>query len=145
MVPRFVERSFLLPIGGFVVAGRIDAIYGADDGGPWEVVDYKTGKRPRDDDPLARVQLDVYSLACIDVWRKRPEELRLTYLYLSSGEEASYVVDDVVGVRDRVRAWLGGIAEGQFEPTPGEQCRWCDFQAFCDPGTAWVATNASDD
>jgi DNA helicase II / ATP-dependent DNA helicase PcrA len=144
MVPRFVERSFLLPIGGFVIAGRIDAIYGADDDGPWEVVDYKTGKRPRDDDPLGRVQLDVYSLACIDVWRKRPENLRLTYLYLSSGEETSYVVDDVVGVRDRVRAWLGGIAEGQFEPTPGEQCRWCDFQAFCDPGTAWVAANASD-
>jgi DNA helicase II / ATP-dependent DNA helicase PcrA len=141
MVPRFVERSFLLPIEGFVVAGRIDAIFGAADEGRWEVVDYKTGRRPREDDPLARVQLDVYALACIDVWRKDPRDLRLTYLYLASGEEASYVVDDVAGVRERVSAWLRGIADARFEPTPGEHCRWCDFRAFCEPGTAWVAEN----
>ncbi len=140
-VPRFVERSFLLPIEGVVVAGRIDAIFGADEDGPWEIVDYKTGRVPDDDDPLVRTQLDVYALACIDVWRKRPEDLRLTYLYLSNGAERSYAVDDADAVRARVATWIRSIAAGAFEPAPGEPCRWCDFRPFCDAGKAWVEAN----
>ncbi|MGZ8603199.1 MAG: PD-(D/E)XK nuclease family protein, partial [Actinomycetota bacterium] len=140
-VPRFVERSFLLPLEGLVVAGRIDAIFGADDEGPWEVVDYKTGRVPDDGDPLVRTQLDVYALACIDVWHKRPEDLTLTYLYLSSGTERTYTVEDIERTRARVSAWLRSISAGEFEPTPGEHCRWCDFRAFCDPGKAWVEAN----
>ena len=141
-VPRFVERSFLLPLEGLVVAGRIDAIFGADDDGPWEVVDYKTGRVPADDDPLVRTQLDVYALACIDIWHKRPEDLTLTYAYLSAGEERSYAVDDVEAIRARVAGWLRSIAASAFEPAPGEHCRWCDFRPFCDPGRAWVEANA---
>jgi DNA helicase-2/ATP-dependent DNA helicase PcrA len=142
MVPRFVERSFLLPIGGSVVSGRIDAIYGADDAGPWEIVDYKTGRRPADDDPLARTQLDVYALACIDVWGKRPEDLTLTYLYLSTGEEVSHRIDDAEAVRARVAASLHGITSGAFDAEPGEHCAWCDFRPFCEPGRAWVEGGA---
>ena len=144
-VPRFVERSFLLPVEGVVVAGRIDAIFGADDGGPWEVVDYKTGRMPAADDVLVRTQLDVYALACVDVWHKRPEDLRLTYFYLASGQERSYTVDDLDAVRARVAGWLGSITSNVFEPTPGEHCRWCDFRPFCDVGTAWFEANADSD
>ncbi|HYG72180.1 MAG TPA: ATP-dependent DNA helicase, partial [Actinomycetota bacterium] len=107
MVPLFAERPFLLPLEGVTIKGRIDAIYGAVDG-PWEVVDYKTG-RPPADARLARVQLDVYALACMDVWRKRTDELTLTYLYLATGEERSHVVDDAEAVRARVAEWLRGI------------------------------------
>ena len=86
--PLFAERQFLLYIAGFVVGGRIDAIFGGPDG-PWEIVDYKTGRRPDQDDPLVRLQLDLYALACTDVWAKRADELTLTYFYLASGEEDS--------------------------------------------------------
>ena len=41
--PLFAERPFLLRIGDSAVSGRIDAIYGTPDG-PWEVVDWKTGR-----------------------------------------------------------------------------------------------------
>ncbi len=142
MVPLFAERPFLLPIEGVTIKGRIDAIYGAPDG-PWEVVDYKTGRLPADDDPLARVQLDLYALACIEVWHKAPEDLRLTYLYLSSGDERSHTIDDVGAIRERIGAWLRGIGAAEFEPTPGEQCRWCDFRPFCSAGQAWFEANAS--
>ena len=142
LVPRFAERPFLLPIEGFVVGGRIDAIYGGDDG-PWEVVDYKTGRKPAGSDELARMQLDLYALACIDVWRKRPEDLTLTYLYLASEDEASYRVDDPEAIRSRVATWLRRVAAEEFEPTPGPQCRWCDFSPFCDAGKAWLQANAS--
>jgi DNA helicase-2/ATP-dependent DNA helicase PcrA len=144
-VPRFVERSFLLPVRGVVVAGRIDAIFGADDDGPWEVVDYKTGRVPDEADPLVRTQLDVYALACIDVWHKRPEDLRLTYLYLSSGTERSYAVDDAEAVRARVAGWIERIRANEFEPTAGGHCRWCDFRPFCDAGLAWIEQNGVDD
>src|SRR5438094_909325 len=44
-VPLYAERPFLLHVDGHVVGGRIDAVYGTAEG-PWEVVDYKTGKVP---------------------------------------------------------------------------------------------------
>src|SRR6185295_11080170 len=115
-VPLYAERPFLLPLEGIAIKGRIDAIYGLPDG-PWEVVDWKTGQVRPDDDPLARVQLDLYALACIEVWRKTPDDLKLTYVYLRTGEERSYAVDDVEGVRRRIGLWLRGIGAAAFEPT----------------------------
>jgi DNA helicase-2/ATP-dependent DNA helicase PcrA len=142
MVPLYAERPFLLPVEGITIKGRIDAIYGLPDG-PWEVVDYKTGRVPPEDDPIARLQLDLYALACIEVWHKAPQDLRLTYLYLSAGQERSHTVEDVDGVRERVRSWLRGIEAAAFEPTPSAHCRVCDFRPFCDAGKAWVDANSN--
>jgi DNA helicase II / ATP-dependent DNA helicase PcrA len=137
-VPLFAERPFLLSVDGFVIRGRIDAIYGEPDG-PWEVVDYKTGRQPAADDEIARLQLDVYALACLDVWHKRADQLTLTYLYLATGAETTHRVEDEAAIRARLGTWLGGIADGRFEPTPGPQCRWCDFLPFCDAGRSHTA------
>jgi len=142
-VPLHAERPFLLFLDEFVVRGRIDAVYGAADG-PWEVVDYKTGRRPSQDDDLVALQLELYALACIDVWGKRPEDLTLTYLYLASGEEVSHPVGNPVAIRERVLGWLRDIRGGRFDPTPGPQCRWCDFLSFCDPGRAFVKQTEGD-
>jgi DNA helicase-2/ATP-dependent DNA helicase PcrA len=135
--PLFAERPFLLYMGGFVVSGRIDAIFGLGDG-PWEVVDYKTGRRPPEEDLLSGLQLDVYALACTEVWHKRPDNLTLTYFYLASGEEVSRPAGNVGETKARVAQTLEGIAAEQFEPTPGEHCRWCDYLPFCDAGKAFV-------
>jgi len=140
VVPRYTERSFLLSLDGSVVGGRIDAIFGEDDG-PWEVVDWKTGRRPPVDDPLASLQLDIYGLACVEIWGRRPEDLTLTYLYLASGEEVSHPMGDPEEVREHVVTSLAAIARGSFEPTPGPQCRFCDFRPFCDAGTTWLVAN----
>jgi DNA helicase-2/ATP-dependent DNA helicase PcrA len=137
LVPLHAERPFLLSLDGFRVSGRIDAIYGTA-GGRWEVVDYKTGKRPPEGDPFADLQLDLYALACIDVWGKPAEDLALTYLYLSSGEEASHPAGEPDETRARASAWLRGVAAGRFEPSPFEHCEWCDFRPFCDAGRAFL-------
>jgi DNA helicase-2/ATP-dependent DNA helicase PcrA len=138
--PLYAERAFLLYIEGFVVGGRIDAVFGTPDG-PWEVVDYKTGGRPAQDDPLAWLQLDLYALACTDVWGKRPQDVKLTYFYLASGEETSRAAGDPSQTRSRVAEALRGIAARQFTPQPGEQCRWCDFLSFCDAGKAYLGAD----
>jgi ATP-dependent DNA helicase UvrD/PcrA len=137
-VPLFAERPFLLHVGGFAVSGRIDAIYGAPEG-PWEVVDYKTGREPDASDELSGLQLDVYALACMEVWRKRADELTVTYFYLGSGNEVTRPASDLDATRDRVLGSLTAMAEGKFEPTPGPQCHWCDFLSFCDAGRAHMA------
>ena len=136
-VPLFAERPFLLSIDGFVVSGRIDAVYGTPDG-PWEIVDYKTGRRPADDDVTVGLQLDLYALACVEVWRKRPEDLTLTYLYLQTGEETTRRAGEVEATRRRAEEALRGIATGRFEATPGEYCRWCDFLPFCEAGRQFM-------
>jgi DNA helicase II / ATP-dependent DNA helicase PcrA len=137
-VPLFTERPFLLYLDGIVVGGRIDAIFGTPEG-PWEVVDYKTGRVPPDDDALAGMQLDLYALACGEVWGKRPEDLTLTYFYLREGKEVSRPAGDVEATRKRLMASLSEMAQGIFDPSPGDQCRWCDFLTFCDAGRAHVA------
>jgi DNA helicase II / ATP-dependent DNA helicase PcrA len=140
VVPRYTERAFLLSLGDSVVGGRIDAIFG-EDVGPWEVVDWKTGRMPAAGDQLASLQLDIYGLACVEIWGRWPQDVTLTYVYLASGDEVSQPMGDPAEVRQRVAASLAGIARGDFEPTPGAQCRHCDFRAFCDAGTAWIAAN----
>jgi DNA helicase II / ATP-dependent DNA helicase PcrA len=141
-VPLYAERPFILFLDGMIVRGRIDAVFGEPDG-PWEIVDYKTGRMPSEDDPLLGLQLDVYALACVEIWNKRPEELTLTYFFLSEGREVSRPAGDPEQARDRIRRTLAGIVEGRFAPTPGEQCGWCDFLSFCDAGREYVAGERS--
>jgi DNA helicase-2/ATP-dependent DNA helicase PcrA len=67
--PVEVEREIHLPFDGRIVICKIDAIYAlgpGSDGEPrFEVVDWKTGKAPRDADDLERkqLQLALYRLA----------------------------------------------------------------------------------
>jgi DNA helicase-2/ATP-dependent DNA helicase PcrA len=139
--PLFAERAFLLRLGGFAVGGRIDAIFGEVDGA-WEIVDWKTGRRPEADDPTLGLQLDVYGLAAVEIWGKTPEEVTLTYLYLANGDEVTKPMDDPSAVRDRVVSSLAAIEAGAFDPTPGRWCTHCDFRSFCDAGRAWLASES---
>jgi DNA helicase-2/ATP-dependent DNA helicase PcrA len=134
--PLFAERAFLLRIGEFAVSGRIDAIYGEPDG-PWDIVDWKTGVGSAD--PL---QLELYGLACMEIWHKAPEDLTLTYYYLARDEAVSIPMGDPADVRARVATSLDQIGTGVYEPTPGRWCGFCDFKGFCDAGKAWLAENA---
>jgi DNA helicase-2/ATP-dependent DNA helicase PcrA len=66
--PIEVEREIHLPFDGRIVICKIDAVYelDPDENGPrYEVVDWKTGKAPKDDDDLDRkqLQLALYRLA----------------------------------------------------------------------------------
>ena len=141
-VPLFAERPFLLPLEGVVVRGRIDAIFGA----PRRRRGRSSTTRPGGG-PTSRSARPHRSSTCTrsrasTVWGKRPEDLTLTYLYLSSG--AGGLVRRRTtreAIRARVATWLRGIAAGEFDPTPGEHCRWCDFLSFCDAGRGWIDAN----
>ena len=127
----------MLSVDGFVIGGRIDAIFGDRDGA-WEIVDYKTGAVSSPDDPVAGLQLDIYALACQELWGKDPSDLTLTYAYIGAGEEVSHPAPPASEVRARIATTLRSMA-GSFEPTPGDQCRYCDFLIACEAGRTWLA------
>ena len=131
--PLFTERPFMLMVEELIVRGRIDAIFGEQDG-PWEVVDYKTGRVPDKGADRLGLQLDLYALACMDVWGKSPEELTLSFYYLAADQITQRHVDDADTIRGRVAGMLRDIAAARFEPDPSDHCRWCDFLSFCDAG-----------
>lgn len=66
--PVEVEREIHLPFDGHLVICKIDAVY--QNGSRYEIVDWKTGKPPKDDADLARkqLQLALYRLA-FSRWR----------------------------------------------------------------------------
>ncbi|MEZ2388972.1 ATP-dependent helicase [bacterium RCC_150] len=87
--PAFVEVPVETRIGDVVVRGRIDAVFQGKDG-IWELVDWKTGKRPAGRQLKTRaVQLAVYRLA----WA------RLTGVPVQQVSAAFYYVADDAVVR----------------------------------------------
>ena len=100
------------------------------------MVDYKTGRVPGEGADRLGLQLDLYALACMDVWGKMPEDLTLSFYYLAADQVSQRPVDDADTIRQRVAVMLRDIAAARFEPDPSDHCRWCDFLSFCDAGKA---------
>ena len=82
--PAAVETPFEMVVGGRLIRGRIDAVY-RDDGGGYDVIDYKTGSVPSDFS-AASVQLAVYRLAWSDLAGVDPDQVRAGFLYVRTGE-----------------------------------------------------------
>ncbi|MEP6697411.1 MAG: ATP-dependent DNA helicase [Pseudonocardiales bacterium] len=82
--PHRVEAAFQLVAGSHLVRGRIDAVYAVGDGG-WDVIDYKTGGRPRDA-TAAALQLAVYRLAWAGIAGVPAEDVAAGFLYVRTGE-----------------------------------------------------------
>lgn len=82
--PYLVEAPFQLVAGAHLVRGRIDAVY-ARGGGRWDVIDYKTGGRPRDP-AAAALQLAVYRLAWAGIAGVPAEHVTAGFLYVRTGE-----------------------------------------------------------
>ena len=80
-VPASIEPPFALVLGGQVVRGRIDAVYGEADGG-FLVVDWKTN-RQQSADPL---QLAIYRVAWAELQGVDPGRVRAAFYYVRSGE-----------------------------------------------------------
>jgi DNA helicase-2/ATP-dependent DNA helicase PcrA len=79
--PYAVEAPFVLPLGGRVVRGRIDAVYDLGNG-HWQVVDWKTGRESADP-----VQLAVYRLAWARLVGVAAEHVTASFLFVRTGRE----------------------------------------------------------
>jgi putative RecB family exonuclease len=120
---------------GLRLRGYIDRLDVAP-GGEIRIVDYKTGRAPREAyEASALFQMKFYALV---IWRLRgrvPALLQL--MYLAEGEVLRYAPDesDLLATERKVAALWQAIerarAAGDWRPRPSRLCDWCNHKAFC--------------
>ncbi|CAN5665907.1 ATP-dependent DNA helicase AdnB [soil metagenome] len=143
MTPRFVEQPFVLALdGGFLVRGRMDAVYVRDDA-TWEIVDFKTGREPDASDSLSELQLTVYALAAQQIWAVDPARLEVSYLYLRSGKVVTMRAADLALSEADLVAMFHRLESEELAPTPSAICHSCDYLRFCAAGRAHVSEAAA--
>lgn len=120
---------------GLVLRGYVDRLDVAPSG-ELRVVDYKTGRAPSEAfEAKAMFQMRFYALV---LWRTRgivPRTLQL--VYLGDGQILSFHPDEseLLATERKVRALWKAIehaaSTGDWRPSPGRLCDWCDFKALC--------------
>lgn len=120
---------------GLVLRGYVDRLDVAPTG-EVRVVDYKTGRAPREAfEAKALFQMRFYALV---LWRTRGVVPRLLQLvYLGDGQVLRHAPDEreLLATERKVRALWAAIeraaSTGDWRPSPGRLCEWCDHQALC--------------
>ena len=120
---------------GLRLRGYIDRLDVAP-GGEIRIVDYKTGRAPREAyEASALFQMKFYALV---IWRLRGQVPRLLQLmYLAEGEVLRYSPDesDLLATERKVAALWKAIQrardEGDWRPRPSRLCDWCNHKALC--------------
>jgi DNA helicase-2/ATP-dependent DNA helicase PcrA len=83
--PAEIEVPFEMTVEGLLVRGRIDAVF-AEPGGRWDVVDWKTGRRPSGPGAAAAaVQLGAYRLAWHQLTGTPLDRIRAAFFYVRDG------------------------------------------------------------
>jgi putative RecB family exonuclease len=121
---------------GLRLRGYVDRVDIAPGTGAVRVVDYKTGRAPREGfEAKAMFQMKFYALV---LWRLRGEVPRLLQLlYLGSGEVLRYEPDeaDLRATERKLLALWDAISRaterGDWRPSPSRLCDWCDHQSLC--------------
>jgi len=124
-----------------ILGGKVDRIDRLDDG-RLHVIDYKTGKPPRqkDQDEIAEKDLQLAAYALVVARKFRGKVARCSYLYLNDELEVGYEPDEAL--LDRKQAELTEICTRiakaweteEFPATPNPLCGWCDFIEICPQG-----------
>jgi len=125
-----LEQNFNLKINNYTFIGKIDRIDKKAD--KVEIMDYKTGGMPDKLKPEDREQLLIYQIAAGEVFGLKPE--RLTYYYLDEGKKLSFLGSEKDKEREiqKIISQIKQIKSSDFSPTPGWQCKTCDFKDICE-------------
>lgn len=131
-LPADTEAWFELPIGfEATVVGSIDRV-DVDDDGDLHVIDYKTNRRVKNRDRVAKsLQLAIYALACRHLYGRLPATVCLDFVV--PGIEVRVEVDDLDldAARQAILDTAAAVRAERFEPTPNPLCDWCDFRPIC--------------
>ena len=133
--PESREELIEVVVDGLRLRGYVDRL-DVSPAGDIRVVDYKTGATPREAfEAKALFQMKFYALV---LWRTRgvvPRQLRLMYLadtdtltYAPEREELERFERTLVAIWAAIER---AMQTGDFRPSPGRLCEWCDHQALC--------------
>lgn len=129
--PVAVEEHLETTWDGIPIHGYIDRLDRSANGG-LEIVDYKTSRELSREDVRDSDQLSIYQVL---VERNYPYPVDgLTFYHLRSLtpiRSAPRPKPTLETLYDRLGQVTDGIRAEAFDPTPGRQCRRCEFQSLC--------------
>jgi len=123
------EHKFSFKLGGREIRGRIDRIDLLEDG-VVRVVDYKTGIPKDRKFAEESLQLSIYAMAVAQM-NLSPRELVLVNVQDNSYAVAGRTAKQLDTARQEIADAAEGISRGEFDPSPGSHCRWCDYKSLC--------------
>jgi RecB family exonuclease len=121
---------FTLKIGEYRLKGKIDRIDQADGG--VEIIDYKTGSFKEKLSAEDKDQLLIYQIAAEEIFGLKPR--KLTYYYLEKNKRNSFLgkESDKLLQKQKIIKKIEEMEKSGFNPTPGRECRWCDYNGICE-------------
>ncbi|MEK7539790.1 MAG: UvrD-helicase domain-containing protein [Patescibacteria group bacterium] len=127
---KYLEKGFSLRLKDVTVKGKIDRVDGVGDSKVQvNVVDYKTGRFKEKKDFN---QLFIYAMAIQDVFKEEPQQVG--YYFIEENKPLDKPVTQQA--LDKTRDWVLNLAEqilsGDFTPSPGQQCQFCDYRSICE-------------
>lgn len=127
----FLERGFNLSVKQYKIKGRIDRIDMLADN-TIEIIDYKTGSSKDKLDKQAKMQLTLYQIAALEVFKQKVS--KLTYYYLKDNKKISFIASDkeMDNIKIDILDSIDKIQKSDFCATPGWQCKFCDFKDICE-------------
>ncbi|MGA2528172.1 MAG: PD-(D/E)XK nuclease family protein [Acidimicrobiales bacterium] len=130
-----LELNLATRLDGVTVRGIIDRLDELEDGS-LAVVDYKTGRAPRNEQSRSRLSgVQMYALMCEAELGRRPSVVRLLYLRDRVVISATPTDQAMRGTRQRALGVWSAIeracTKDDFRPNPSSLCRFCAFQAYC--------------
>ena len=125
-----LELPFKLKIGEHILKGVIDRVDKISNG--IKIIDYKTGKFKEKLSPEDKQQLLIYQIAAEEVFKLKVSELG--YYYLNEGKIISFLGSDKdkEKQKEKILSEIEKIKSSDFSPTPGWQCKFCDFKDICE-------------
>lgn len=134
-----LEQGFNLKLDRYVVGGKIDRIdlLGRDEAEKKDrigIVDYKSGHKRDSMERADKYQLYIYALAAQDPHILNAKVEKLTYYFLDDnvGVDLSPSDKELEATKTWILSKIDAIMSGDFEPTPGEWCKYCDFKNICE-------------
>jgi len=129
---------------GIVLCGKVDRI-DTDQDGSLRIIDYKTGKAPKDGDKFLTgdYQLGMYGILVRKKMFAKIE--KIMYIFLEDNTVIS--VKPTVEYLDNILEKILGMAktvtqEKVYPPNPGSFCRICDYFELCDSALKTVSPEA---
>ena len=133
-----IEKLFRIKLDGNLrLGGKIDRIDKLKDG-KIEIIDYKTGKKPKEKEIKDNLQMTLYALAAADsgIYNKSPESVILSFYFLEDCEKISSTrnQEQLNSAKDKINKIAKEIEKSDFTPKVGPWCDFCDFRLICE---AW--------